>query len=446
MKRFFKQIYFTKWLFITLLFLVGLFMVSILHEPLFLLSKILLVVVVFYLFAEVLMLFMSNGNIGFVRRLPFRLSNGDVQSVNCKITSSFSIRLHTEIYEDLPYQFQSHFWKANCELAPRGSTVYTYQVRATVRGQYVWGNTTLLIKLFPWSFVSKRITFEARNEVACYPSFEQFSKLPIQAIVSNYIDNSSYHQVRRIGQSLEFEQIKNYSSGDDYRHINWKASAKRGDLMVNQYMQERSQEVYAVLDLGRTMHMPFDKMTLLDYSINGALALTKVATQMDDKAGVITFKAKECTHLPAKKDLKQFSKINDYLYGLNTQFLESDFEVLYKYVRINIKTRSLFVIFTHFDSVEAMYRQLPYLRALSKHQLLLVVFFENTENKKLADSLATDLEKIYTVTIAQNFVNQYRLIAKELMKNGILALSVEPSQLSLEVINSFVDIKRKQLL
>lgn len=205
--------------------------------------------------------------------------------------------------------------------------------------------------------MARRESFYFKEIIACYPSFEQFKKIPISAIVNN-VQNSE-KVVQRIGQSLEFEQIKEYSRGDDYRHLNWKASAKRGIMMVNQYQDERSQDIYCAIDLGRTMKMPFGGQTLLDYAINGTLALSKAIITMSDKAGLVGFSYDNCDYLPAKKDLKQFGKINDFLYNLKTKFKESDFERLYKFARINIRQRSLLVIFTNFDSVNAMHRNLP---------------------------------------------------------------------------------------
>jgi uncharacterized protein (DUF58 family) len=292
--------------------------------------------------------------------------------------------------------------------------------------------------------VARRESFYFKEIIACYPSFEQFKKIPINAIVNNV--QSSEKVVRRVGQSLEFEQIKEYSRGDDYRHLNWKASAKRGIMMVNQYQDERSQDIYCAIDLGRTMKMPFGGQTLLDYAVNGTLALSKTIISMSDKAGVLGFSYEKSDFLPAKKDLKQFGKINDLLYNLETKFKESDFERLYKFVRVNIGQRSLLVVFTNFDSVNAMHRNLTYLKALSRYHLLLVVFFENSEIAQIVDSQAKDLKEIYDFTIGQSLILQNKLIAKELNKHGIKSLHTKPENLSLGLINTYIDIKKKRLI
>jgi uncharacterized protein (DUF58 family) len=252
--------------------------------------------------------------------------------------------------------------------------------------------------------------------------------------------------IRKIGQSLEFEQIKNYVSGDNYRHINWKASAKQGRLMLNQYQEERSQDIYTVIDMGRAMKMPFEQQTLLDYAINGSVALSKAVLDTKDKAGLITFSSKDCTYLPARSEYKHFSVINDTLYNLQTDFLESDFERLYKFVRFKIRQRSLLVIFTNFDSINSLKRNLQYLKAIAQYHLVLVVFFENSEIVKFSNETATTLREIYSKTIGKHFLSQNQLILKELVNAGIQGLITQPHLLSIQAINQYIQIKRKQMI
>ena len=445
MKHFLKSFYLTKTAFATLGLCIGLFSFGLLNDIFFLLGKILFFMLWIFVIVEIFALYGKQNPLRIERKLSVRLSNGDTNFVSLKIINSFNFNLYATIIEDLPEQFQIRQWEKSTEVIKNAVTEFKYSVEPKVRGIYLWQNCYILYKIYPYSLVSRREIFEFHQEVACYPSFEQFNKIPVKAIVSNFHE-SSQNSIRKIGQSLEFEQIKEYSSEDDYRHINWKASAKRGQLMLNQYQDERSQDIYCVLDLGRSMKMPFHQQTLLDYAINASLALSKAVITMQDKAGVLGLSHHKCEFLSAKKDFKQFGKINDMLYNLQTEFLEAHYELLYKFVRVNIKQRSLLVIFTNFDSVNSLHRQMPYLKALAKYHLLLVVFFENTEVVNMVKEQATDLKDIYTKTIGQSILSQNRLIVKELHKFGIQSLLIQPEKLSLEVINKFVQIKKKQLI
>ncbi len=126
--------------------------------------------------------------------------------------------------------------------------------------------------------------------------------------------------------------------------------------------------------------------------------------------------------MAAEKKATQQSTILEVLYKQETEFLESDFEKLYTQVRTSIKQRSLLILYTNFESVSGLKRQLDYLRSLASHHLLLVVFFENTELQILTDTNVNNLEDVYIKTIAQKFAFEKKLIVKELMKYGILTL------------------------
>jgi uncharacterized protein (DUF58 family) len=442
---FLKSFYLNKSFFIALGVCIALFSFGLLNDVFFVLGKMLFFLIWVVVLLETFLLYRKKAPLTLTRKLPMRLSNGDTNIVILKMRNDFSFDLNANIVEDLPEQFQFRQWKQDVFIEANKITEFHYEVNPKVRGEYFWKNCYVAFQMKPWSLLSRRETFEFEQTVSCYPSFEQFNKIPLKAIVSNFHESSD-NLTRKIGQSLEFEQIKNYAVGDDYRHINWKASAKQGDLMVNQYQDERSQDIYCILDMGRAMKMPFYKQTLLDYSINASLALSKAVISMQDKAGILGLTHNKCDFLPARKDMKQFGKINDFLFNLQTQYLEADYELLYKFVRVNIKQRSLLVIFTNFDSVNSLYRQMPYLKVLAKYHLLLVIFFKNAEIARMTEEKAQDLKGIYDKTIGHSILFQNKLITKELNKFGIQSLYIEPKNLSLEVINKFVEIKRRQLI
>ena len=157
---------------------------------------------------------------------------------------------------------------------------------------------------------------------------------------------------------MEFEQIRNYNIGDDYRTLNWKATARKGELMVNQFQDEKSQQIYSLIDKGRVMKMPFEEMTLLDYAINASLVIPNIAIKKGDKSGLLTFSKTVEQHLPAYKRGSQMRKLQEMLYQQTTDFLESDYERLYAHVRRTITQRSLLLLFTNFETLSGLNRQI----------------------------------------------------------------------------------------
>ncbi len=179
----------------------------------------------------------------------------------------------------------------------------------------------------------RRKTFSAKKSVKVFPSFLLLRQFEFMAHITEP-GNIGYKQVRKTGHSLEFEQIREYVSGDDIRSINWKATGRTGgQLMINIYTDEKSQQVYCIIDKGRTMKMAFDGLSLLDYAVNATLAMSSVAITRQDRAGIISFGDKTGNFLPANHRSTQMASIVQTLYNLNTKFLESDFAFLHKLIK-----------------------------------------------------------------------------------------------------------------
>ncbi|HMG82425.1 MAG TPA: hypothetical protein VK559_05280, partial [Ferruginibacter sp.] len=165
-----------------------------------------------------------------------------------------------------------------------------------------------------------------------------------------------------------------------------------------------------------------------------------------DKIGLITFANKIGTVLAPDRKPIQRANILQLLYNQTTSFLESDFEMLYTQIRSRIKQRSLLILFTNFESLSGLKRQLPYLRSIAKYHLLLVVFFENTELTQLSAIDASDLEEVYVKTIAEKFAFEKRMIVKELSKYGILSILSSPEKLTANTVNKYLELKTRQAL
>ncbi|MCW9097498.1 MAG: DUF58 domain-containing protein, partial [Ignavibacteriaceae bacterium] len=253
-------------------------------------------------------------------------------------------------------------------------------------------------------------------------------------------------RIRRVGHSMEFEHIKEYVRGDDYRTINWKATARKANLMVNHYEDEKSQQVYSVIDVGRVMKMPFEGMSLLDFAINSALVISNIAMQKQDRAGIITFSNKVNNILPADRQARQMQKIQEVLYNQKTDFLESDFEILSSMILQKISHRSLILLYTNFETVNALKRQLSYLRRLSRAHQVIIIFFINTELYALIDKPAMKVEEIYYKTIAEKFAFEKRLIVKELARYSIQSILTTPQNLSVNTINKYLELKARGLI
>jgi len=370
-----------------------------------------------------------------------RWSNGDHNKVLLHFQNNYSFPVDARIIDELPAQFEERNWFRRARFESQAEHQVAYSVKPLSRGEYVYGNVNVFVK-GPLQLVSRKFVFPAAKTIKVYPSYIQMRRYHLLA-VSNRLQEAGIKRVRKLGHSMEFEQIKEYVRGDDYRTINWKATARKSDLMVNNYTDERSQQIYCLINKGRAMKMPFEGMSLLDYAINATLVLSNVALVRQDKAGLITFAENLDAFLQADKKSTQMNLVLETLYRQQTKFLEADFEKLYSIIRSRITHRSLLVLFTNFESMDSLQREMVSLKLIAQYHLLLVVFFENTELKQLTEGKAATMEDIYIKTIAEKFSFEKRLMVKELRKNGILSILTSPQNLTIDTINKYLELKNK---
>ncbi|HVW94611.1 MAG TPA: DUF58 domain-containing protein [Mucilaginibacter sp.] len=392
--------------------------------------------------ADIMMLYRTNRGVFAKRHAPERLSNGDDNELGIYLENWYPFDINIGIIDEIPVQFQKRDLWFNTRLKPKQRKLINYTLRPTKRGEYEFGLVRIFVQS-PLGLISRRYNFGRPEVLPVYPSFLQMRKYELLAI-SNNLTEIGVKKIRRLGHSMEFEQVRSYVQGDDYRTINWKATARRGSLMSNAFIDERSQQVYCVIDKSRTMKMPFDGLSLLDYAINASLVLSNVALLKEDRAGLITVAEKVGAVVPADRRPTQINKILEVLYKEKTRYLEANMESLYISVRRIVKQRSLIVFFTNFESVNAMERQLPFLKRISRFHLLLVVFFENTELKKISEEPAADIEGIYIKTIAEKFAYDKKLIVKELAKHNIQSILTTPQNLTINTVNRYLELKAKQ--
>jgi len=443
-KNLLKSLYFSNLLYFVIASEITLLVVGFFFPLLYIIGKYTLLAIVGLLLADVIILF-SNKNGFFARRDTMdKLSNGDDNEIRIFLENRYLFPVRISIIDELPHQFQSRDLHFDISIGPGNNKQIGYKVRPLKRGEYHFGALNIYVRN-PIGFVQRRFRFSQDLTVPVYPSFIQMRKYELLAI-SNRLTDAGVKKIRKVGRNTEFDQIKEYVAGDDFRTINWKATARRNKLMVNQYQDEKSQQVYSVIDMGRVMKMPFEGLSLLDYAINSSLIISNVALLKQDKAGIVTFSHKMQSMLAADRKSVQLQKILELLYNQKTGYLESNYEALYINVKTKIKQRSLLLLYTNFESLSGMQRQLKYLKKIAKAHLLVVIFFENTELKKFLKTSASNTEEVYNKTIAEKFAYEKKLIVKELQKYGIHSILTAPSDLSVNTINKYLELKSRGLL
>ena len=394
--------------------------------------------------ADLLLLYRVKKGLGGFRLVPDRLSNGDDNEISLTLENYYIFEVTVQVLDEIPPQFQKRDLEFRLAIDAGGTMKLVYFLRPTRRGAYSFGALNALVSS-PVGFVARRFRFSQDVTVPVYPSFIQMRKYELMAF-SQRLSPPGIKKIRRIGHSQEFEHIKEYVIGDDFRTVNWKATGRKHKIMVNHYQDECSQQIYCVIDKGRTMQMPFGGLSLLDYAINASLVLSNIVLKKSDKAGLVTFQDTVNTLLPASKMSTQMKRIIEALYNQKTAYPESDFSALQATIKNKISQRSLLLLFTNFETIFALQRQLPYLVSLSRQHLVVVVFFENTALRGKINQPAHGLRGLYHKVIAEQLHFEKRLIVKELVRHGVQSLLTPPEKLSVNVINKYLELKARSLI
>ncbi len=439
-----KGLHLRKRFFIALGICMAVFALSFAVDFLFPIAQFMLLLLGVLTISEVIMLFKNERPFKVVRHTGKLLSLGDENPIHLEVTSEIGLGIEASIYDELPVQLQRRDFEMSAHFDPRESKSLKYSVRPLSRGKYFFGKTNLILSTGQ-KLVSRRLIIENDGEVPTYPSVIQMKKYELMAFarISTF---EGIKKVRRLGHSYEFEQIKTYVMGDDIRSINWKATSRRNQLMVNQYEDERSQQMYSIIDKSRAMHMPFNGLSLLDHAVNTSLVIANIAIKKHDKAGLLSFSDTIGSTIRADRAKNQLKKILNALYNERSFSKEANYELLYRAVKNVVKSKSLIFLYTNFESPYAMERALPILRKINATHVLVVMMFTNTELADYSRKKVEFITDIYTQTIAEKLVLEKKHMVMKLRMHGIQTILTKPEDLSINTVNKYLELKARGLI
>jgi uncharacterized protein (DUF58 family) len=359
--RILKSIYLTTWFFVLLGGVAVVFVLAFLYPFLFIIAQFILAGFIGLVLVETLLLFLVKKPFKGERRVMNPLSLGDDNKVRIIVANHYKFPVRAVVYDNPPHQLQLRDLHFTFLMMPQDAKEVSYEVHPTERGVFQFGKINVFSSVLV-HLVQRKVVLDVEQDVSVHPSILQMKKMELKVFAQTA--NTGIKKIRRLGNNNEFEQIKNYVQGDDFRTINWKATSRRNELMVNQYQDERSQNVYSIIDKSRTMRMPFNDLTLLDYAINSTLAFSNIILRKGDKVGLMTYANKIGSKLKAEKNSNHLRKIMELLYSQKTQFLEANFGLLYQGICNHIKGRSLIMLYTNIESEYSLKRILPLLKQI----------------------------------------------------------------------------------
>jgi uncharacterized protein (DUF58 family) len=395
--------------------------------------------------ADAMFLFSRKKPFQIQRQLASVFSLGSDNGVRVTVENKTSWPFKFWLLDELPYPFQNRDFRIDGKVEAFGKTELNYVLVPKTRGLYSFGQSILYFRS-PIGLVERRIEIQNQQDVRVFPSLVEMKKYQLMASQRISTENG-IRKIRRLGHSYDFDHIKDYARGDDPRTINWKATGKLNRLMVNHFEDEKSQQVYTIIDLGRNMSSPFEGMSLLDYAVNACLSLSALIIKKDDKAGLLGIGDKTHQFVAADKGTAQLGRLMHSLYNLKETEGDPSFDRMYQLIRTHIRVRSLIIYFTNVESLSQLERILPTLERIQSRHLLVVVLFENAEIQSFAESkLENGIQGVYEQTIARKYLFEKQQMVHRLRRSGIYTILTQPRQLTVRSVNQYLELKARGLI
>ena len=318
---------------------------------------------------------------------------------------------------------------------------FAYAVNPPAKGDFEFGNISVQYDGV-LGLIARSHTFPSREEIKVYPNLRETEKFELLAR-RGLLQQLGIKNSRLRGAGSEFESLRDYVPGDEYRRIDWSATARRNKLISRQYEVEKSQNVIIAIDTGRTMLQPIGKMTKLDYVVNTALVLAYFAARSDDKVGLMVFDAETRAYMPPAKSRGQVSRITNELYNVNARMTESDYAAAFGDVATRWRRRSLFVLFTDLIDPDSSAGVLNAMSLLERQYKTIVVTISDPNLVQSAQLVPETEAEVYQKSVAMQALHDRRAAISVLKRKGIWTVDSPPAMLSADLINSYMEVKAR---
>lgn len=374
-----------------------------------------------------------------------RLSIYENEKILIRLHNRCSFKLNIEMKDDVPDRYFNIVQEVvKKSIAPHESGIFEYTVVPQKRGAYSFENINIRL-LGRLGLIKKVFIVQKAREYRVYPNLKNLRKYHM-AVCSNRQYKNGLKNLRMIGAGTSFESLREYNYGDEYRKINWKATAREGKPIINQYEPERDQHVYALIDTGRSMSYKAGGICKLDMAVNTSLVLSDIANQNGDKSGLMAFNTEVQNFIAPGKGASHRNKMMDALYHIESTNYTSNYEEAFFYLKRNEKHRSIIFLFTDFDSTEEAEEIIGILHMIAKSNIVIVMLIKNEALEKIAASKASTEIEAFDRAVAMELLTDRKKIISRLNKAGIMCIESEPENIEINTINRYIKIKNSTKL
>lgn len=366
---------------------------------------------------------------------------GKEKTLSIKVHHSTGHKIFLQLQDTIPAKMKYEHRSLSCICAPNEAATVAYTVCPMLRGNYDFGSIYVRYQGI-LGLCTRQFQADCSETIPVYPDLVPLKKYHLMAQQRQLQKHdAAIHKVH--GMGTDFQNLREYNTDDEYRKINWTATARTNKLITGVYDEEKSQNVIIAIDTGRSMMSAAGDKSTLDYAIESALVLAQVALDRGDRVGLVIFGEGVKFFLKPSKGARQLNRILDAVYALQPQYYESDFNELAAYLGIHERKRSLLCIFSKFADEESPKELVGVLNPLNKKHALLMISLLNPGLKKLRDLPAEKLQNIYMKAAAVHKLRTEHQVSFILNSLGFSNIVAEPERLTPEVVNRYIIMKRQ---
>lgn len=374
-----------------------------------------------------------------------KLSIYESGAISIQIFNKSNFELYLEIKDEIPdFYFQTETTTMKGTVMPREKSDFQYMVYPTKRGAFTFENVHVKCE-GRLKLCTKIFKVALPGDYKVYPNMENLRKYKL-----NMCNNRSFKQgqktLKTIGKGTSFESLREYVAGDEYRKINWKATARGNKPILNQYEPEKDQHVHILIDTGRAMSYSIRGFRKLDLVVNTALVLSDIVNQNGDKSGLMVFNTKVDNMIMPGKGPGHRGKIMEALYHIDNTNQTSNYDEAFYYLKKKERHRSIVFFFTDFSTVEETESILKVLPAISKNNLVVIILIKNESIETISSLKIKNKEDLFNKGVAIEIIDERRKIINLLNKKGILCIECAPEKLEYTVVNKYIQVKNRTYL
>ncbi len=368
-----------------------------------------------------------------------KFSLGADNQVAIRVRNNSGSLLELAFRDEIPSYFKLRSDDFHIKALPHQETLGSYTVLPEKRGEFAFGKVHIRYNGV-LGLCSRSGSYDLTRNYKVYPNIKDLRRYTLAALKKSQLING-VKKVKTFGIGTEFESLREYMEDDDYRKVNWNATARSHKLIVNTYEPERNQQIFVMLDASRVMNSEINFIKKLDYAVNSAFLLTDFAIRKGDNVGLMVFDSEVKRFVRPGKGMAHFQLIAENLYNVEENFVSADYKGSLIYLNQNHKRRSLLCIFTElFNSDEAIYL-VSALKSLARNHIPLVITIKDTRIEEMMDKGVKEVEDTFLKASAIKLLEERDRIKRIFSESGIAAIDVPPDKLSVEVLNRYLTMK-----